>query len=419
MATKSYTFTTANGKKFKVNASSDSEARKKAEKLAKNEYGSTLAGTTTAKTTAPAKETKDTKQKTTDSGRSTSSGSSKVSAPNVTRNLEPGSQGDDVKQLQSWLVSMGYSIPGGATGYYGSQTKAAVAKWQADNGVAAGADAGYFGPKSRQAATGRTAAPTPSQPTSPAAPKGKYDDMIANNPALADALGDADSRAKFDAMPEDLQGYLLENANALSKAIEAGSVVNPDIEINPSQVRKFLKQAEKEIDPYYQEKLGLLRDGIETSLGRLSEDFTKTVERGQETFRQNVQDQSQAEAEAGMAYSSGRQKRLDRTVQVENDALADLATGASRSARDMGVQFEETAGSDAARKLNIPSINLVTANAKGSYSPTGSRSLFDPLGSVELGSVGRERKSAVEARKSELERNYRSGRVLDLSNLSD
>ncbi len=64
-----------------------------------------------------------------------------------TANLTVGSSGAAVTCLQQSLIANGYSIPAGATGYFGAQTKAAVSKWQAASGVAP--TAGYFGSISR------------------------------------------------------------------------------------------------------------------------------------------------------------------------------------------------------------------------------------------------------------------------------
>ncbi len=72
-------------------------------------------------------------------------GGSTVSASvSFTRSLTIGSSGSDVTALQTWLIAKGYSIPAGATGYFGAQTKAAVAAYQAANGITPAA--GYFGP---------------------------------------------------------------------------------------------------------------------------------------------------------------------------------------------------------------------------------------------------------------------------------
>ena len=64
-----------------------------------------------------------------------------------TRDLTIGATGADVTQLQTWLMGKGYSIPAGATGYFGVQTRAAVASFQAGNGIVPAA--GYFGPITR------------------------------------------------------------------------------------------------------------------------------------------------------------------------------------------------------------------------------------------------------------------------------
>jgi peptidoglycan hydrolase-like protein with peptidoglycan-binding domain len=63
--------------------------------------------------------------------------------------LTVGSKGSDVSALQTLLISKGYSIPAGVTGYFGAQTKAAVSAWQTAAGITP--TAGYFGPKSRAA----------------------------------------------------------------------------------------------------------------------------------------------------------------------------------------------------------------------------------------------------------------------------
>jgi Putative peptidoglycan binding domain len=64
-------------------------------------------------------------------------------------NLTVGSKGADVTALQNWLVAKGYSIPAGATGYFGGQTKAALAAYQATNKISPAV--GYFGPLTRAA----------------------------------------------------------------------------------------------------------------------------------------------------------------------------------------------------------------------------------------------------------------------------
>ncbi|MBI3114448.1 MAG: peptidoglycan-binding protein [Candidatus Harrisonbacteria bacterium] len=85
-----------------------------------------------------------------------------------TRNLTVGSRGDDVKALQGLLNVKGY-LAVEPTGYFGSLTKAALAKYQAANGISPAA--GYFGPITRASVSAMAAAPAaPGAPGAPAAP---------------------------------------------------------------------------------------------------------------------------------------------------------------------------------------------------------------------------------------------------------
>ncbi len=52
----------------------------------------------------------------------------------ISRNLTVGSQGQDVRCLQDYLRSQGYWITY-SSGYFGEQTRVAVAQWQARNGI--------------------------------------------------------------------------------------------------------------------------------------------------------------------------------------------------------------------------------------------------------------------------------------------
>jgi len=68
-------------------------------------------------------------------------------AATFTMDLTIGSTGAEVTALQTWLIAGGYSIPAGATGYFGAQTQAALAAYQKANGISPAV--GYFGPITR------------------------------------------------------------------------------------------------------------------------------------------------------------------------------------------------------------------------------------------------------------------------------
>ena len=78
---------------------------------------------------------------------STSTATTTVAAYSFTKDLTLGSKGADVTALQNLLISAGDLKVTTATNYFGALTKAALAKYQAANGITP--SSGYFGPKTR------------------------------------------------------------------------------------------------------------------------------------------------------------------------------------------------------------------------------------------------------------------------------
>jgi peptidoglycan hydrolase-like protein with peptidoglycan-binding domain len=69
-----------------------------------------------------------------------------ASVYDFTTNLMVGSTGADVTALQQFLIGAGFSIPAGATGYFGLETKAAVMAYQSANNLPS---TGFVGPLTR------------------------------------------------------------------------------------------------------------------------------------------------------------------------------------------------------------------------------------------------------------------------------
>jgi Putative peptidoglycan binding domain len=67
-----------------------------------------------------------------------------ASCESIPAPLTMGSTGANVTALQNRLIADGEAIAAGATGYFGAQTKAALASWQTKNNVMPAA--GYYGP---------------------------------------------------------------------------------------------------------------------------------------------------------------------------------------------------------------------------------------------------------------------------------
>lgn len=113
-----------------------------------------------------------------------------------TRSLTVGSRGADVTCLQDYLRAGGH-LSVASTGYFGPLTRAAVARWQAANGVSPAV--GYFGPLSRAKYVSLTAVvvvppvtPTPTPTPTPVPPvvTGLTVSVGANNPVAATIIAD-------------------------------------------------------------------------------------------------------------------------------------------------------------------------------------------------------------------------------------
>ncbi len=262
---------------------------------------------------------------------------------------------------------------------------------------------------------GNTSTPT----TTSQAPDvgGIYASVIGSNPVLADMLKDPATKAQYDALTPDLQGIFLQTAQSLGKAITDGKVVNPNIELTPAENQKLIDQAHSELDPYYQEQLGLLKGDFTTSISRLMEDYNTATGREGAKFKNTLDTNAESEAGAGTTYSSGRVDRENQAVTTEQQALDDAALGATRSATDTAKAYEGKVGSSAIRSLNIPSLTTYSATNTG-LNTGGSRNLYDTNGNIALGTVAKDQTTAEQQRRSQLETAFRASRQLDLSALS-
>lgn len=391
-----------------------------------------------------------------------------ISPPNV--NLQPGTTGEQVKQLQDYLVSVGYMTQAQVdTGYgtYGPKTTSAVKKLQQDLGVDNSTGPGYWGPRTIQAInvpqtgqtppTGQTGntgdplegdtrvnsagqqefynpmgewqpvvspeqamgteSPQPQEQSTPTqVSKEVYDRLISLDPFLQEQFKDATLKAMFDGLPQELQLPYLQMLQSLGKSIESGKVVNPDIEITTEKLKEFRDQAVTELDPYYQEQIGLIKKDLDTSLSRIGEDYTRNVGRSEEPFKETLANQAESEAQAGTAFSSERGNRERKLVLGQQNLIDDALRQSQRQVEDIGTTAERTIGSSALGNLASTGLNQYGVSPTG-FTQGARKIAFAPQGGL-IGTLPKEREVAVQGRSSALEEVYRRNRILDLSRLS-
>lgn len=131
-------------------------------------------------------------------------GGAVVTACSFTKDLTLGSTGEDVRCLQQYLNGAGFQVsasgagsPGNESAYFGALSKAALAKWQAANGVTP--SVGYFGPISRAKYTSLAGTPgqpqQPGQPYIPAPVSGLSVSLASDNPVTGSLISSASAAA--------------------------------------------------------------------------------------------------------------------------------------------------------------------------------------------------------------------------------
>ena len=241
-----------------------------------------------------------------------------------------------------------------------------------------------------------------------------FDEYSKSNPFFAEQMDNPEDREAFNTWPQEFQNLYLQTLGALQKSIEAGQVINPDIEIEPARLQEFLDKATSELDPYFKEQVGFVQKDLEVSIQRLQDDYTKSVKRSEDPFKQRLSEQAESEAQSGTAFSSERGNRERRIVTDQQERLDDAFTNTVRAGQDLAQRAERSIGSGM-----LPGAPLGVQQFQaglGGFSGGGQRTLYSPQGNL-MGDITKQREVAIKTRQSELEGNERRNRILDLSKL--
>lgn len=187
-----------------------------------------------------------------------------------TRDLTLGSTGADVTALQNWLISKGFTIAAGATGYFGAQTQAAVAKYQASVGISPAA--GYFGPITRAKVNASAGGSTGGNDDDD-------DDDSSSDDELSGGAGSVDTYTLVGSLNNEEVGEGEDDAEVAGLEIE----VDDSSDIRLTAVRLVFNEGTAASDfEDYAEEVSLWLDGEEIARVDADEftddnDWTKTI----------------------------------------------------------------------------------------------------------------------------------------------
>ncbi len=308
---------------------------------------------------------------------------SSVAPPSAS--LKPGDSGDQVKQLQDYLVSIGAMTQAQVnTGYgtYGPQTTAAVAALQSRLGVDNSSGVGYFGPRTISAIT----AATPTTTTGTTTPTSNMDALqtILNNPNLtpdqkaaisgiysAVSTNDTDTAAKLQAAmkaaTEYSDPYFKAQINLALDALDRGlNAKDGDLGFSETQLTNALKTlrestaaSEDQLSFQHQQELKQLGDKFETDLNTTRDSL---AERGFTSSSKRARsEQILTDTNSGLVESSNKTfgyqtGNLDRALSSSEASTAaqieNLRRLNSEGKLDLYRTTEAAVGSD-----NLPTVD--------------------------------------------------------------
>jgi len=241
--------------------------------------------------------------------------------------------------------------------------------------------------------------------------------MIGLDPFLSAQLEDPTLKAQFDSLDPSLKMQYLMNLKALKESIEAGKIVNPNLDITETETKAFEDQARSKIAGYYDELIGYETGDLRKSLERMKEDFTTGVGRAEELFKEKLSNQAEAEAQAGLTFGSERGKRVSKTIKAQQEGLDDASLEMARSSQDLATATERKIGSSAFNSLGLDTSSPNYKVGERGFTSNGTRSLFTPSGNL-VGELPKQREVDVINERNNLILAEKQKRILDASNLS-
>ena len=183
-----------------------------------------------------------------------------------------------------------------------------------------------------------------------------------------------------------------------------GQIVNPNIDITPERLAEFTKQAESEINPFYQTQLKLARTGFLSSIGYTRQDILKQEEDLSRKFKQEFRGIGEEAAEKGFALS-GLRRRGERELAGEAQRQAeDIRTRTGFEAQEKARTLAQQFGAGAISPITLPETLRFTPSGEVIR---GTRELsFGELGSGFEDLIGEQefaRRGAIRTRESGLE----------------
>ncbi len=145
-----------------------------------------------------------------------------------------------------------------------------------------------------------------------------------------------------------------------------GKSVNPDLQLTPETINKFMDQAKTELAPWHAQQIGQAQSDLQNELKYNAAEQQQTRNSQDATYQQNQEQTAASAADRGLADSGIR--------ALAESRLKDQYSGIVESSRRRFEQQQRAAGIGAERSLgsaNMPSLAGIPAVEGVAYQPQG------------------------------------------------
>lgn len=299
----------------------------------------------------------------------------------IVNTLTSGSRGDDVKELQQWLINTG-SAPATlkADSIYGPETILAVKQWQQNNGLQPD---GIFGPKSLAKYTQMVTSPLPNNNGTVGAGGTGIGTGIGNN-----------GTGKFS-VTYNGKTYSASNQNeadmlqAVFDSLKAQNLaINPDLNLGADTIAKILEKAKQSVHPYYQQQIDTTIQDIRQKAPILEQTYNNKIAEETAQFQKDLGTNRENMAGAGLTFSGQRTAGEQGMQAAQNRNLQGLSSAYGSDLYNLGRTAEKQIGAANMSGFNLPSLANYSASLTGAggISQTGTTQAYTP-GGYQLGEI--------------------------------
>lgn len=311
-------------------------------------------------------------------------------------NLQPGSEGTDVKKLQQWLIQNGFSIPDGATGNYGPQTQAAVAQWQTRSGIDTKGNPGYFGPQSKAYAQTQTSGGANSS-------SGGTTQSSTSDADATDALhflGFSDAQIA-QMSPSDKQNFSL-TGEYLKKQTDLGNVTAQN---NAASLQQAYTAALN--DPTLKAKYSDIQNSDQANFSNNLQAFQTGLDvdsaNQKLSFQKAQKDLADQAAAGGQAYSGFRNQAKQQLDTQQSGIVTSTLSNIKQNLQASGAPLEQYYGTSQFNKLfGGEGINYMNPLTNSTQTVD-----YNPIGGIS-GTLTPEKSADVNARQQSIYQNISS-----------